>query len=174
MEAQLDSLHLTAPTPPGPPTYPAHIDATALTTLGQDPRLPDFLKPFLPLLTYNANTADEQVQDLLQDAYTSLVGWITTQPFMESGSATPNPGHTPAPAKPPARSPSPAPDRFVTLNGRQYYRSSQGRLWDTAQPPPNPCRRCHALHWNFTPCPIYTPPGPPNWQGGERLPYAPH
>jgi hypothetical protein len=177
---QVAALRLGPNSPPAAPTYPPQLTPEALGLLGQDPRLPDFLKPLLPLLAYTVTLTDERAPPLIQAVYASLATWITAQPLLPpsppSHQPAPNPtGPFPSPyqPRPPARSHSPHPDRFVQLQGRTYYKSSQGKLWDTAQPPPYPCRICHCLHWNFVPCPSPAAPQTPNWPAGERPPYAP-
>ena len=151
----------------------------ALTLLEHDPRLPDFLKTLPALLAYNLTLTDERAPPLLQAVYASLLTWILAQPLPSPTPSSPPPppsGPFPAsfPPRPTARSHSPHPDRFVSMNGRTYYKSAQGKLWDTAQPPPYPCRLCHCLHWNFVPCPTPTTTQHPNWPAGERTPFAPH
>jgi hypothetical protein len=41
---------------------------------------------------------------------------------------------------------------FATLEGRKYYVSKKGQLWDTAVPPPALCNSCKLAHW-FWECP---------------------
>jgi hypothetical protein len=45
--------------------------------------------------------------------------------------------------------------RLVTvghLQGRRYFLSGGGRLWDISQPPPTECNACGAFHWSWE-CP---------------------
>ena len=49
--------------------------------------------------------------------------------------------------------------RMVTvghLQGRRYFLSGGGRLWDISQPPPTECNACGAFHWSWE-CPRATP-----------------
>ena len=41
---------------------------------------------------------------------------------------------------------------FALLQGKRYYVSKKGALWDTAVPPPSACNHCGATHW-FWQCP---------------------
>ena len=57
---QVAALRLGPTSPPAAPTYPPQLTPEALGLLGQDPCLPDFLKPLLPLLAYTVTLTDER------------------------------------------------------------------------------------------------------------------
>ena len=145
LQAELASLRLG----PGSalPTYPSQVSKTALDTMASDPRLPDPLRATIALLTRNLTLMDDRTAELTQDAYAALAPWIQQLPLPTPANANP--------ANPPqrVRDKSPHGERFQLVAGEPYYRSAQGKLWDTTQAPPYPCRRCHCLHWNWTPCP---------------------
>ena len=152
LEAELTALKLGGP--PQPPRYPDLLSKAALDMLSKDPRLPDFIRPAVTMVEHcSFSIIDDRSHQLAQDCYATLIGWIQTQPLPE---ATAPPAAGPGP-----RSRSAGRDRFVVHDGKPFYRSSQGKLWDTTQAPPYPCRRCRCLHWNWTPCPRPQPiPGP--------------
>ena len=41
---------------------------------------------------------------------------------------------------------------FIWYEGEKYYKSKDGTLWNSAQPPPKRCFRCNAQHWHWD-CP---------------------
>ena len=160
LQAELTALKLGGT--PQPPRYPDLLSKAAIDMLSKDPRLPDFIRPALAMMEHcSFNLIDDPSHQLAQDCYASLVGWVQQQPLPEA-SAPPQTGPGP-------RSRSAGRDRFVVQDGKPFYRSSQGKLWDTTQAPPYPCRRCRCLHWNWTPCP-QPPASPPSYYYGPPAP----
>ena len=173
LQAELAALRL------GPasalPTYPSQVSKAALEAMTSDPRLPDPLRATVALLIHSLTLMDDRSAQLTQDAYAALAPWIQQLPLPTPADAT-NPSQTAQQQRP--RGKSPHGDRFQLIGGRLYYRSAQGKLWDTAQAPPYPCRRCRCLHWNWTPCPqppiqtpAPTPYYPPHYPPAQ--PYGP-
>ena len=172
LQAELAALRL------GPasalPTYPSQVTKAALDAMTTDPQLPDPLRPTVALLAHTNTLMDDRSAQLTQEAYAALAPWLQQLPLPSPDNAL---NHRNAAAL------SPHAERFQLMGGRPYYRSAQGKLWDTTQAPPYPCRRCHCLHWNRTPCPqpptststptaYYAPPYPPPQPNGHSH-YAP-
>ena len=131
--------------------YPDDMTPDGLARLATDSRLPDFVRPLVRLIPLAIVVDDAELLQASKVAYDSVTAWINTQPVQTESAPT---AAAPCSYLPRGsyRSRSPGPERFVHLNGRTYYRSNQGKLWDTASTPPYPCRKCKGLHWNFTPC----------------------
>jgi hypothetical protein len=131
------------------PVYGPNITPQTISTLLSDPRVPDFVKPFLSLTAHVLSlTHDDPTRQLAQDAYANLTSWIDSQTPQEPSLESPE---AQTPQRRPATPTTPT-ERFVIRQGRTYYRSKQGKLWDITQPPPYNCRRCHCLHWSWQQC----------------------
>ena len=165
LQNQFQALRLSATGPPPLPSYPSAVTSPALSSLSTDPRLPDFLKPTIAALSHTLDQPDERGQTLVQAAYESIVGWVLTQATAAPPDTSRSPALPPRPLTPHRQ--DPASDRFVNINGRPHYRSSQGKLWDTTQSPPYPCRRCQQSHWSWNPCPASRPASYPNGLSGN-------
>ena len=181
LQAAVAQLQGGAP-PTTLPSYPENVAAEAVAAILNDARLPPTLRPFAALLAFALpHILSDEDAAMAQAAFSALVSTL------QRGAAV----QPPDPGTPGGPAPSQA-GRFLLQDGRQLYVSKKGRYYDTALPPPFPCRYCHGLHWNWQPCTgpaparqyaYGYPPGPampampfapfPNPLGGSPFPAQP-
>lgn len=157
LQASVAQLQQQGPQPGNPPTYPATVSAEAVETMNGDARVPPGYRPFLPLLQLALPhaIADEDVATT-QAAYSALLAVVQGPAALGTAAAQLQPGGTAAGGQ----------GHFIFQDGRQLYVSKKGRYYDTALPPPFPCRYCQCLHWNWIPCPSAGPRSYPSYPGG--------
>ena len=138
LSARVEALSLATPQRTPPIVYPSVVTAQALSDLASDPRTPPQSAPYLLALAALFPLAlDEAHIFLVQQAYDH---------GLQVRQAPPE-----APHQTPQRSRSQ--NRFINVGGRQMYVTNRGQHYDTAQPPPRPCRACGAYHWSWQ-CPV--------------------
>ena len=148
LEGQIATLQqaLLTRSPPAPEPYPDVVTVAALQRLGQDPNLPDFVRPCVAAIGFALeHLTDDVYPDLAQKAYAELLTAIQPGPPPEA-SPTQRSSRSPA-ARSSARPRQPSPSRFTERDGITYYRSNGGKEYDASKPPPYPCRDCQRRHW---------------------------
>lgn len=147
LELRVAALSSQGQGPAPAPTIPELISIPGLQLLLECPTLPPELRTMLlPLQLAFLRLEQTLTPDELgpfQAAYSLARSAALPQPAP--------PDARPGPGAPHSRSHSPGLPRGCFLqNGHVFYRARSGRVFDTAEPPPYPCRSCGGSHWGIS------------------------